>query len=98
MPLDMEVGLGPGHIVLFGDPALPPQKLGTPVQFSAHVYCAQTAGWMPLGTEVGLGPGNSVLDADPAPPLKGHSSIPKFRPMSIVAKRPDGSRCHLLQR
>ena len=41
-------------------------------QFSAHVYCGQTAGWikMPLGTEVCLGPGNTVLDGDPAPPTK----------------------------
>ena len=33
-------------------------------QFSVHVYCGQTAGWImtPLGTEVGLGPGHSVLD------------------------------------
>jgi len=37
MPLDMEVGLGPGDIVLDGDPVIP-QKRGTP-QFSAHVYC-----------------------------------------------------------
>jgi len=32
----MEVGLGPGHIVLDGDPATPsPQKGGTAPQFSA---------------------------------------------------------------
>jgi len=39
-------------------------------QFSAHVYCAQTSGWieMPLGTEVGLGPGYIVLDGDLAHP------------------------------
>jgi len=29
MPLGMEVGLGPGHIVPDGDPARPPQKGGT---------------------------------------------------------------------
>jgi len=29
MPIGMEVGLGPGHIVLDGDPAPPPQKGGT---------------------------------------------------------------------
>jgi len=40
MPLDVEVGLGPGHIVLDGDPAAP-QK-GTASQFSASVYCRQT--------------------------------------------------------
>jgi len=64
------VGLGPGHIVLDGDPSLPPQKGHYPrPQFSAHVRCGQTAGWikMPLGTEVDIGPGDTVLDGDPAP-------------------------------
>jgi len=45
-----------------------------PPQFSAHVYCRQTAGWikMALGMEMGLGPGHFVLDGDPAPlPQKG---------------------------
>jgi len=52
---------------------------------------------MPLGTEVGLGPGNIVLDGDPAPPppkVNAHN----FRPISVVAKRLDGSRCHLVRR
>jgi len=75
MSLGMEVGLGPGHIVVDGDPAPPPQKGGTGThQFLAHVYCAQTAGWvkMPLGREVHLEPSNIVLDEDPAPlPKKG---------------------------
>jgi len=65
----MEVGLGPGHIVLNGDTAPVPQK-GTepPPQFLAHVYCGETAGWIktPLGTEVDLGPGHFVLDGFPA--------------------------------
>jgi len=39
-----EVGLDPAHIVLDGDPALP--KKGHSPQFSAHVYCGQTAGWI----------------------------------------------------
>ena len=59
MPLAMEVGLGPGHIVLDGDPAPPRPKRGGGVapHFSVHVYCGQTARRikMPLGTEVGLG-------------------------------------------
>jgi len=45
---------------------------------------------MPLGTEVGLSQGDIVLDGDPTSPHphgKGHT----FRPMSIVAKRLDGS-------
>jgi len=58
----------PGHIVLDGDPA-PPKKGAQPPhpQFSAHVYCGQTAGVIriPLDTEVGLSPGDIVLDGDP---------------------------------
>jgi len=64
--------------MLDGDPA--PTK-GAQPQFSAHVRCGQTPGWikMPHGMEVGLGPGEFVSGGDPAPP--------HFRPMSIVAKR-----------
>jgi len=64
MRLRMEVELGPGHIVLDGDPApLPPRKRAAQPQFSAHVCCGETAGWikMPLGTKVGLGPGHIML-------------------------------------
>jgi len=92
MPLGMEVGLSPGDFVLDGDPARLPKKGRSP-QFSAHVYCGQMAAClkMPLATEVGR---DIVLDGDPAPPpLKGHS-----RPMSVVAKRLDGLRCHLVWR
>jgi len=80
MPLGMEVGFGPGHIVLDGDP-VPPSKAAQLSQFSAHVCCGQTAGWikMPLGREVNLGldPGNTVLDGNPAP-KKWHSNSPLF--------------------
>jgi len=65
--------LGRGDGVLDGVPA-PPYKGHSP-QFSAHVYCGQTAGWMktPLGTEVE----HIVLDGDSAPPpRKGHNSPP----------------------
>ena len=77
MKLGMEVGLGPGHIVLDGDPAPPPsaQKRHNP-QFSAHVCCGQTALWikMPLDTEVGLDPGDIVLDGHHASPKRGHNT------------------------
>jgi len=55
MPLGTEVGLGRGHIVLDVDPKNRAQN----PQFSAHVCCGKTAGWIkiPLGTEAGLGPG-----------------------------------------
>jgi len=62
MPLGTEVNLGPGDVVLDGVAAH--SKRGTaPLQFSVHVYCGQTAGWMkrPLGTEVDLGPAHIVL-------------------------------------
>ena len=77
----MEVGLGPGHIVLDGDPG---------PQFSAEVYCGQMAGWikMTLGMEVGLGPGDFVFHGEPATPEQGaHPPPHSFGPMFIVAKR-----------
>ena len=63
-------------------------------------YCGQAVGWIKIehGMEVSLGPGDIVLDGTMLP-QKGHSSPrPTFRPMSIVAKGLDGSRCHLLRR
>jgi len=54
-------------------------KKDTDSEFSARVYCGQTAvcisKLIPLGTEVGLSPRDIVLDGDPAP-VKGHS--PQF--------------------
>jgi len=81
MKLGMEVGLGAGHIVSYGDSAPPPPKGRSP-HFLAHVCCGQMAEWvkMPLGREVGLGPGDIVLDGDPAPPPKKGHSPPLFGP------------------
>ena len=81
MPVAMAVGLGPGHIVLDGDPAPPKGEYSSPPHFSAHVLGPN--GWLvdqdatyesrcPLGMKVGLGPGHIGLNGDPAPP-KGHS-------------------------
>jgi len=64
-------------------------QLKAPPQFSAHLYCDQTARSikMPLGMEVCLGAGHIVLDGDPAlSPIKG-GTAPNFRPMSVVVKR-----------
>jgi len=68
MPLVMELGLSPGDFVLDVNP-VPSPKRGEAPQFSAHVYCDQTAAWikMLLGTEVGLGLRDIVLDGDPSP-------------------------------
>ena len=80
MKLGMQVGLGPGLIVLDGGPSSPSPKGAQLSQFSAHISCGQMAAWikMSLGMEIGLGPGDFVLDG------------PNFRPMFIVAKRLDG--------
>jgi len=69
-------------------------------QFSAHVYCGQTAGWikMALGMEVGLGPGHIVLDGETTSLPKKGAEPPNFWPMSIVAKRLDGVRRHLVRK
>jgi len=47
---------------------LPSKGAEFPPQFSAYVYCGQTAGWIktPLGTEVDLVPGHIVLEGVPA--------------------------------
>jgi len=56
---------------------LPLPKMGQSPQFLAHVYCAQTVGWikMPLGTKVGLGPGRIVTWGPSSPFQKGHSPL-----------------------
>jgi len=71
----------------------------TSPKLSGHVYCGQTAGWikMALGTEVGLIAGDFVRWGPRPPPLKnGAEPPPQFSAISIVAKRLDASRCHLV--
>ena len=72
----------------------PPKNRGHSPQFSAHVYCGQTAGWikMRLGTKVGLDPGHIVLHADQAhapegaqPPNFGRCLLwPNGRPSQLL--------------
>jgi len=100
MPLGTEVDLSPGDSVLDGDPAPPPHMqrgwspspILDPSLLWPNGWMHQNATWY---MEVGLGPGDTVLDGDPAPP---RSPLPNFRPMSVVAKRLDGSRRHLVWR
>jgi len=67
------------HCVRWG-PSSPLTKKGAepPPQFSVHVHCGQTAGWikMALGMEVGLGPRHIALDGDPAPLTKKAAEPP----------------------
>ena len=61
MTIDMQVGLGPGHIVLDGDPDPLPSKGHSP-QFSAHICCRQMAGWikMPSSSAIAEGPRDAL--------------------------------------
>jgi len=87
MKLGMQVGIGPGHIVLDGDPAPPPQRGTAPTQFSAHICCGQMAVWikMPLGMKLGLSPGDFVLDGDTALPSQkgGRAASAMFGPFLL---------------
>jgi len=103
MALGMEVGLGPGHIVLDGDQAPPPQKrrqrppIFGPFLLWPNSWMHQDATWYGGRPQ----PSYIVLHGDTASPApkKGGTAprAPDFRPMSVVAKRLDGSRCHLVR-
>ena len=91
------VGLGPDHIVLDGDTARPSQKDTAP-NFRSVLWQND---WMDQDTTsymgIGFGPGDIVLDGDPALLTRG-TAAPAYRPMTVLAKRLDGSRCHLVRR
>jgi len=90
MKLDMQVGPGPGHVVLDGDPTPPPKGQNPPPSIFC---CGQTTGWikMPHGTKVASAQvtlcymGNQLR----TPPKRGAALT--FRSIFIiVAKRLDG--------
>jgi len=88
----------PRQLCVRWGPSLPPLK-AVGGQFSARIDCGQTTAWIKMAfvIEVGLcGPGHIVLDGDPAPLPKRGRAPQNFRPISIVAKRLDTSRCHLV--
>jgi len=80
MKLGLHVGLGPGHIVLDGDPAPFPLKGHSP-QFSAHI-CLWPNGWVDKDATwyegIGLGPGHIVLDEDATAPRPKKGNRPQF--------------------
>ena len=59
-----------------------PQKGHSP-QFSADVYCGQTAVCITLVTAVGLSLDDIVLDGDPAPSLLKGGTAPIFGPCPL---------------
>jgi len=88
MPLGVEVGFGPGDVVLDGIAA--PPKRGTAPQFRSMTIVAERMdGWMktPLGTKVGLGPcrPHCVRRGPSSPAKMTQQPLPSFRPMSLVA-------------
>jgi len=77
MPLGKEVGLGPGHIVLDGDPAPPPQKGGTAQPHPIFGPCLLWPnGWM---DQDATWYGHIVLHGNPVLPKKG-TQTPIFGP------------------
>ena len=83
----MEVGHGPGHIVLDGDPAPSPlMKHSPPPNFRPMSVVAKRLDEhkIPLGMEVGLGPGHIVLDGNLLPfPKKGTQPPTIFGPCML---------------
>ena len=75
-------------------PSQPPKRGG------ANVRCGQTARWtkVALGMEVGLAPVDFAQWGPSYPRKEGTPTPPNCWPMSIVAKRLDGSRCYLIRR
>jgi len=78
--LGMQVGLGPGHILLDGTQVSSTKGHSSP-QFAAHICFGQIARWIkiPLGSKVGLDPSDIVLHGNPAPPpQKRAEPFPQF--------------------
>ena len=99
MSLGMELGLGQGDFVVDGDHAAPPQKGRSPQIFGPCLL--RPNGWMDeTGTwhEGRPHPRQLCVRWGPSPlsPKWGRSPLPNFRPISIVTKRLDASRCHLV--
>ena len=89
MPLGTEVGLGPGHTVLNGDPA-PPMETGTapPPLFGQCLLWPN--GWMDQDTTWYGGrprPRRNCVRWGPSSITERGTAAPTFRPMSSVAKQ-----------
>jgi len=112
MALDVEVGFGPGHIVLDGDLAALPRK-GTELPIFCPFLLWPNGCMYQDNTWYGgrPRPRRLVFDGDPGPekrhsptqflahvagsnPTQGNAA---YQPWT-VARRLDGSRCHLLRR
>jgi len=95
MPLGTEVGLGPGDIVLDGDPVPHPPKKGTATIFAACLLWPNGSMYQDI-TSYG-GRRHCVRWGSSSPSAKG-TQPPQFSAMSVVAKWLNGLRCHLVSR
>jgi len=79
MKLGIQVGRGPGHVVLDGDPAPPPPKGHSPHPiFGPYLLWPNGAAWIKM--RLGIELGDFVLDGDPTlpSPKKGAEPPPQF--------------------
>jgi len=98
MPRGTEVGPGSGNIVLDGDTA-PPQKRAQPPIFGPCLLWPNGCMYQDTIWYVGRPqPRRHSFIWEPSSPSPKGYSPPNFRPMSVVAKRLDGLRCHLAWR
>ena len=96
--LGMEVGLSPGDFVLDGDPA-PFPKRGAKLPQIFGPCLMRPNGWVDeAGTWHGGRPQPSrfCVRWGPSPPPPKGGYAPNFLPISILAKRLDASRFHLV--
>ena len=68
------IGIGPGHIVLDGDPA--PLPKGAPHQFLVHICCSQMTAWIKIPVSNGGRPRTRRLCVRRGP--RSPSPKPKF--------------------
>jgi len=90
MKLGVQVGLGPCHIVLDGDPGpLPQRATAPPPNFRPmDISCGQMTQCikMPVGRKVGVDPSDTALDGDPASPTPKREQSPQFSAHVYCAK------------
>ena len=102
MKLAMQVGLGPGHTLLDGDPAPPSSKGHSPPPNFRPILLRPNGCMDQDVTWYGARPRPRRLYVRWGPSLpyakRERSHLPNFWPISIVAKRLDASRCHSVRR
>jgi len=93
MKLGMQVGLGPGHIVLGGDPAPPPQRGAEPPPQIFSPCLLRPNGWIDEASTWHGGrpqPRRRCIRWVPSAPRKGHSTPPPLlwprSPISATAE------------